>query len=449
MKVAVVGGGKLGTTITEALLGGNNEVTVIDSNPEKLQKLSDRYDIRPVEGNAIETGVLKEIDISSYDILISATDSDELNMVICRFAKELGCPQVIARVRAPEHVAQEDFIKRSMNIDYVVNPDMACAQEIYNYLTQKYSLTGGKLVTGKTAILECGAEKLPGLAGNALKDLGHRLEGVLIAAISRNGKIIVPNGSTVLEPADTLYIIGTEKRINEIGAKVRRGREHTSVRRVMLAGGGKTGFYLARMLSNAGISVKIIERDRERCEYLSGQLEEALVLNGDATDTSLLAEENLQGMNAFVAVTGFDEENLLLSLIAKRSGVEDVVTKVSRNSYGSLTESLGVDMIINPMEMCASNILRYIEKEGIVIFSKIIQGQAEFVEIFAERNMILTEKPLSALQLPPGVLIASVHRGNDVIIPKGDTHISAGDRVMILSLLSSTALLESLLKKRR
>ncbi len=448
MKVAVVGAGKLGTTITEALLGGKNEVTVIDSNGEKLQRLSDRYDIRPVEANAIETGVLRDINISSYDILISATDSDELNMVICRFAKELGCHQVIARVRAPEHVAQEEFIKKSTNIDYVVNPDMACAAEIYNYLTQKYRLSGGKLVTGKTAILECEVERLQGLEGKALKDLGDRMNGVLIAAISRNGKIIVPNGSTVLSAGDTLYIIGMEKRINEIGAKVRRGKEHTGVKRVMLAGGGKTGFYLARMLSSSGISVKIIEKDRERCEYLSEQLEEALILNGDATDTGLLAEENLQSMNAFVAVTGFDEENLLLSLIAKRNGVEDVVTKISRNSYGSLTEHLGVDMIINPMEMCAASILRYIEREGIVIFSKIIQGQAEFVEIIADGTMVLTEKPLAELDLPAGVLIASVHRGNEVIIPKGSTRILAHDRVLILSLLSSTVSLEALLKRR-
>ncbi|MBR0138658.1 MAG: Trk system potassium transporter TrkA [Firmicutes bacterium] len=448
MKVAVVGAGKLGTTITEALLGGKNEVTVIDSNSEKLQKLGDRYDIRPVEANAIETGVLRDINIGSYDILISATNSDELNMVICRFAKELGCHQVIARVRAPEHVAQEEFIKKSMNIDYIVNPDMACATEIYNYLTQKYSLSGGKLVTGKTAILECDVESLPGLAGKALKDLGDRMNGVLIAAVSRNGKIIIPNGSTVLMGGDTIYIIGIEKRINEIGAKVRRGREHTGIKRVMLAGGGKTGFYLARMLSASGISVKIIERDRKRCEYLSEQLGEALVLNGDATDTGLLAEENLQSMNAFVAVTGFDEENLLLSLIAKRNGVEDVVTKISRNSYGSLTESLGVDMIINPMEMSAASILRYIEREGIVIFSKIVQGQAEFVEIIADGSMALTEKPLSSLQLPNGVLIASIHRSGEVIIPKGSTQIMNGDRVLILSLLSSTVSLEALLKRR-
>lgn len=449
MKIAIVGAGKLGTIFTQALLGGENEVTVIDFSEERLQKLSDRYDIRPVEGNALQIEVLKDINIQNYDVLIAATESDEMNIVICRFAKDLGCPKVVARIRTPEHVAQEDFIRRSMNIDYIINPDMACAKEIFNYLTQKYSLAGGKLVSGRTAILEIEAEYFPALIDKPLKETGSSLKDVLIAALSRSGKIIVPNGNTIIQKGDILYIIGLEKIINKIESSLHKSsKQHTNVKRVMLAGGGKTGMYLARMLSSSGLSVKIIEADRSRCEYLSQQLEEVLVLNGDATDTSLLEEENISSMDAFVAATGFDEENLLLSLIAKRYGVEDVVTKVSRNSYAPLTESLGVDMIINPLEICASTLLRFIEKEGIVIFSQIIQGQAEFVEIMAERSMILTQMPLAYLKLPPGVLIASIYRGNDVIIPKGDTQILPGDRVIVLSLLSSAPALEALLKRK-
>lgn len=449
MKIAIVGAGKLGTIFTQALLGGENEVTVIDFSEERLQKLSDRYDIRPVEGNALQIEVLKDINIQNYDVLIAATESDEMNIVICRFAKDLGCPKVVARIRTPEHVAQEDFIRRSMNIDYIINPDMACAKEIFNYLTQKYSLAGGKLVSGRTAILEIEAEYFPALIDKPLKETGSTLRDVLIAALSRSGKIIVPNGNTIIQKGDILYIIGLEKIINKIESSLHKSsKQHTNVKRVMLAGGGKTGMYLARMLSSSGLSVKIIEADRSRCEYLSQQLEEVLVLNGDATDTSLLEEENISSMDAFVAATGFDEENLLLSLIAKRYGVEDVVTKVSRNSYAPLTESLGVDMIINPLEICASTLLRFIEKEGIVIFSQIIQGQAEFVEIMAERSMILTQMPLAYLKLPPGVLIASIYRGNDVIIPKGDTQILPGDRVIVLSLLSSAPALEALLKRK-
>ncbi|MCF0150719.1 MAG: Trk system potassium transporter TrkA [Firmicutes bacterium] len=449
MKIVIVGAGKLGTIFTQALLSSEHEVTVIDISEERLQKLTDRYDIRPVEGNAVQIEVLKDINIQNYDVLISTTESDEMNIVICHFAKGLGCPRVVARIRAPEHVAQEDFIRRSMNIDYIINPDMACAKEIANYLTQKYSLAGGKLVSGRTAILEIEIDLLPMLIDKALKDIGSDLKDVLIAAVSRNGKIIIPNGSTILKAGDTLYIIGLEKIISEIEARIRKsGRKNTKVKRVMLAGGGKTGLYLAKLLSQSGLSVKIIETDRARCELLSQQLDEVLVLNGDATDTSLLEEENISSMDAFVAVTGFDEENLLLSLIAKRYGVEDVVTKVSRNSYAPLTESLGVDMIINPLEICSSTLLRFLEKEGSVIFSKIIQGQAEFVEIVAESSMILTQMPLAYLKLPTGVLIASIFRGNDVIIPKGDTQVLPGDRVLMLSLLSSTADLQALLKRK-
>ena len=200
------------------------------------------------------------------------------------------------------------------------------------------------------------------------------------------------------------------------------------------------------MLSDFGAAVKIIEVDRARCEWLSAKLNGVLVLHGDATDTSLLRDENMDDMDAFVAATGFDEENLLLSLTAKQHNVDEVVAKISRKSYASLTETLGVSMIINPVDMCASNILRFIQKDGIVIFSQLIQGQAEFIEVWAERGMPLTEKTLLDLDIPEGVIIAAIHRGDDVIIPSGRTKVQVGDRVIILSLLSSVPKLEGLLK---
>ena len=201
------------------------------------------------------------------------------------------------------------------------------------------------------------------------------------------------------------------------------------------------------MLSDFGSSVKVIEIDLPRCEYLSANLNDVLVLNGDATDPTLLAEENISGMDAFVACTGFDEENLLLSLVAKKNNVKKVITKISRNSYSELTGQLGLDMIINPLEISAASILRFIEREGRVVFSKIIQGQAEFVEIVAEEGMPITSSTLANLRLPEGVLIAGVKRGGISIIPGGSTQIAPGDSVIILSLLSSTASLEALLTK--
>ena len=440
MKVAIVGAGKLGCAITEALLGGGNEITLIDKDESLIQKVSSRYDILTVAANAKRVDVMEELKIWDYDLLIAATDQDDRNIVICSFAKELGCPQTIARVRSPEHVEQLEFIMKTQRIDHIVNPDLACAQEIYKYLTEKYTLKDGQFLADGVTILEFKIDKIPALVDTQVRDLPGILPSVLIAAVSRGGKIIVPNGSTKLLAGDTLYLIGQEQQIKDIS------KGYTDLKRVMIAGGGKTGYFLAKMLSDFGAAVKIIEVDRARCEWLSAKLNGVLVLHGDATDTSLLRDENMDDMDAFVAATGFDEENLLLSLTAKQHNVDEVVAKISRKSYASLTETLGVSMIINPVDMCASNILRFIQKDGIVIFSQLIQGQAEFIEVWAERGMPLTEKTLLDLDIPEGVIIAAIHRGDDVIIPSGRTKVQVGDRVIILSLLSSVPKLEGLLK---
>jgi trk system potassium uptake protein len=449
MKVAVVGAGKLGMTVTEAMLGGGNEVTLIDKDEALIQKVSARLDIFTLAANGKRTEILKQIKIWEYDLLVAATEGDEKNIVICSFAKQLGCPQVIARVRAPEHVEQIDFIKKTMNIDYIVNPDMACATEIYKYLIEKYTLADGCYTADGVSILEFKVDKLPDLINREIRETSSLLGSLLITAISRNGKIIIPNGTTRLETGDNAYVIGLERPIKDLADMVHEKQRYTDLERVMIAGGGKTGYYLAKKLDDFGIGVKIIELSRERCEYLTDMLSNVLILHGDATDPNLLREENLDEMDAFVAVTGFDEENLLLSLMAKQHGIEDVVAKVSRKSYAALIETLGVSMVLNPMDMCATDILRYIQKSGILIFSQLIQGQAEFIEIWAERGMPLTEKPLWELELPEGVIIAAIHRKNKIIIPDGNTRIEDDDRVMILSLLSSIPSLEGLIKQTR
>ncbi|HPF18319.1 MAG: Trk system potassium transporter TrkA [Bacillota bacterium] len=447
MKVAVVGAGKLGMTITEALLGGENEVTLIDKDEALVQKVASRLDILTVTANAKRIDIMKEIRIWEYDLLVSVVDEDEKNIVICSFAKRLGCPQVIARVRSPEHVEQIDFIKKVMNIDYIVNPDMACASEIYKYLVEKYTLADGCYTADGVSILEFKADKIPELINKEIRHTAKILGNMLVGAISRSGKIIVPNGLTVLEAGDTVYVIGLERKVKDLAKEVHEEKRYTDLTRVMIAGGGKTGYYLAKKLSDFGVAVKIIELDRARCEYLTDRLNNVLVLHGDATDPNLLHEENLEEMDAFVAVTGFDEENLLLSLLAKQQNIEDVVAKVSRKSYAALIETLGVNMTINPMDMCATNILRYIQKSGIVIFSQLIQGQAEFTEIWAEKGMPITGKTLAELEIPEGVIIAAIHRNNEIIIPSGITKIQDEDRVVILSLLSSVPLLEALIKQ--
>lgn len=449
MKVAIIGAGKLGTKVATALLGGDHAITVIDVNEEKLNKISQQMDVLTVVGNGLSIKLLESCGINKFDFLIATTDSDENNIVIASFAKKLGCSKVIARVRDPEHMKQIDFIKENMSIDHVVNPDLAITLEIYKYLVEKYTLTNGIFSSGKVSLVQFSVRRFSRVIGMNMIEVRKLLPNMLIVAISRNGKIIIPHGKTTIEKGDTLYVIGERSEIHELHNRVYERGKYTNLQKVMIIGGGKTGFYLAEKLSEFGIAVKIIEKSKERCYYLSTHLEDVMILHGDATDTNLLEEENIDEMDAFVTATGFDEENLLLALMAKKRGIEDVISKVSRQSYKTLIEQMGIDMALNPLDIVTSTILRYVQGSKKIISSLLIQGQAEIMEIIASNNMQFANKPLCELDLPDGVLIAAIHRGNQVIIPDGNTSILENDKVTIFCLLSDITEIEALFKPKR
>lgn len=446
MKVAIVGAGKLGMKVANALLGGDHAVTIIDTDENLLQRVSSHIDVLTVTANAKEIKALKSINISSYDFLITATGNDETNLVIAAFAKKLGCGRVIVRVRDPEHMQQIQFIKDLMDIDYIINPDLEITNEIYKYLVEKYTLSNGIYSTGKIALLEFHAYKMSKLVDLPITKFSTVLPKMLVVAISRNGKIIIPHGGDVIENDDSLYVVGEKNSIQQLSKKVHERGKYTDLQKVMIMGGGKTGFYLAEKLSEFGVSVKIVERDKQRCFYLSTHLNDVMVLNGDATDLQFLEEENLDSMDAVVTATGFDEDNLLLALTAKRHGVEDVIAKVSRTSYAEIISAMGVDMALNPLDIVTSIILRLVQGKKKVLSSQLIQGQAEIMEVYATPHMNIIGGHLKDLHLPKSILIAAIHRGDEVIIPNGDTIIEEDDRMLLLSLLSDITTTEKLLK---
>ncbi|MCL1982919.1 MAG: Trk system potassium transporter TrkA [Clostridiales bacterium] len=446
MKIAIVGAGKLGLKIAEACLGGNHSVTVIDKDEDVLQKLTLHMDIMIVSANPKQIQVLKDLNISSYDYLIAVTDRDEKNIVIASFAKKMGCPKVIARIRDPEHMHQFDFIKDTMGIDYIVNPDRSITMEIYKYLVEKYTLSDGIFSSGNIALLEFSSNRMKSLIGLQMTDFKKYLPNMLAVALSRSGKVIIPNGETVIQKDDGLYVVGEKGPILALNSKVHEKGKYTNIRRVMIVGGGKTGHYLAAALSEFGVSVKIIEISKARCHYLSTHLDNVMILHGDATDVDLLEEEGIDEMDAFITVTGYDEENLLLALMAKNYGVEDIIAKISRDNYIDLIGSMGVNMALNPLDIVTAHILRYIQGSKRVLSSQLIQGQAEIVEIVAASHMNLMSKPLKHLKLPTGILIAAIHRGSTEIIPDGNSVIQEGDRVIIVCLLSELPELEKYLR---
>lgn len=448
MNIAIVGAGKLGRKVATALLGGNYEITMIDKNEEKLQKVANQMDLMTINADAREISVLKNMGIEDFQYLLAATDNDEANIVIASFAKKLGCRRVIARVRDPEHMNQFFFIKEKMGIDSIVNPDLAITLEIHKYLAEKYTLNNGIFTSGKIALTEFYARHYPRVIGLTMPQIKDLFPNMLVAAISRKGKVIIPHGNDDIHREDILYVIGEKDEILELNKKVHVKGKYTNLRKVMIVGGGKTGFYLAEKLSEFGAAVKLVEKSKERCYYLSTHLKNVMVLHSDGTDVGFLEEENFDDMDAFVSCTGYDEENLLLALTAKQHNIEDVISKVSRESYKELIERMGVDMVLNPLDITASNILRFIQGTKKIISSTLIQGQAEIMEIVAHSHMKMIDKPLSELNLPNGMLIAAIHRGEQVIIPKGDTKIRWNDRVILISLLKEMADLENLIKNK-
>ena len=447
MKIAVIGAGKLGSSITEMLSGGGHEITLMDYSDSAIRRAQNTSDIMTIRADARVAHSLTDMNIRTYQLLIAVTDSDETNIFIASMAKKLGCPMVVARIRGPEHVDQLAFICESFGIDYAVSPDLTCAEEIYKFLTRRGGMEQEGFAIGEAEIVEFEISRFPGLTGKQVKDVSGQLEGMLIAAVSRNGKIIIPNGSTGLCENDSLFVLCLKEQAAALRSRLQSGGRKEKLRRVMIAGGGRTGYFLAKMLSEVGVSVKIIEMDRERCTYLAEKLENALILHGNAQDANLLLDENLGGMDAFVAATGMDETNILLSIMAQQQRVPNVVAKVSRNDFASLSGVIADTMLVNLVDMCTSAILKYAEKQEVILSSRMIQGQAEFVEVRAEEGMPLTEKPLRELGVPGGVLIATVQRGSELMIPTGNTRIQPGDKVILLSLLSSTGSVEALLSR--
>ncbi|SHJ87686.1 trk system potassium uptake protein TrkA [Geosporobacter subterraneus DSM 17957] len=448
MRVIIVGAGKLGYKLAEALLNGDTHVIMMDTDAKVLERINDHLDVLTIKASGLQLEALKELNIHTCDLIIAVTSSDETNMIICSMAKKLGCRRAIARIRNPEYAQQLDFFKNEMKIDHVVNPELAVSNEIIRYLLKRYALYTEEFAKGKVCMFDFSMNNLPDFIGKKLSELKD-IQGMLIVAIERDGEIIIPYGATTLEHNDTIYVIGKKDCISQLAKMCKGSIERKFVRRVMVLGGGKIGYYLAEKLMALGVHVKLIEQDKERCKYLSEHLPNTLVIHGDGTDINLLDEEDMASMDAFVGVTGFDEENLLMSLMAKQAGVEKVIAKVSRTNYVHVIEKLGIDVALNPVNITASEILKFIRGGRVVSVSLLLRGQAEVTEVIAKERMQIVGKPICELELPKGIIIGAIVRQGRVLIPDGRSVIQANDRLVIFCLQSEITALEMFLNPHR
>ena len=307
MDIAIIGVGKLGVKVCEALSEGNHAITLMDTNVDLLDRLSQQYDVMTVNDDGRDIGALQSVGIGNFDYVITASGSDETNMIAGRFAKAMGAKCVIARVRDPEYMKQYDFVRGAMGVDHLVNPDYAITMEIYKYLVDKYSLEGGIFTSGKISLIEFDAKKKPELIGKSMPEFRALYPNMLVAAISKKGKVIIPHGEDIIEEEDSIYLVGEKTEIESLNESVKEKRQSTDVQKVMIIGGGKTGFYLAQKLADYGARVKLVEESKERCQYLSTRVNNVMIINGDGTDIDLLEEENLDDTLDFIKTKWFDK----------------------------------------------------------------------------------------------------------------------------------------------
>jgi len=438
MKIIIIGDGKVGYSLAEHLSQEDHDVTIIDKDPEALRKASESLDVMCVRGNGVSTRIMMEAGIKTADLLIAATSSDEMNMVCALTGKKLGAKHTVARIRDPEYANELSVLKAELGLDLVINPEQAASREIGRLLRFPPATDVEHFAKGRIEFIEIRTNHNMPIIGIPLKDLPSRIAGnILIGAVERGDEVIIPNGDFVIKSGDILYIVGKPSDINEFCKQI--GLLTQKIKNVMVVGGGRVAHYLALLLRQIDMKVKIIEIDRERCIELSEMLPDALIINGDGTDQAFLESENLCDMDAFVALTVRDEENLISALLAKQCGVKKVIAKITRINNPAVYTVLGVDSIVNPKLITANYILRFVRGLNSALNNpantvyKIINGKAEVLEFTATKSLRFLNIPLKNLRLVNGVIIGAIARKNEIIIPHGDDCVRLGDNVLVIA----------------
>lgn len=438
MNIIIVGCGKVGSALTEQLANENHNVTVIDVDGEIVQDVSSGSDVRGVAGNGASYLIQQEAGIQTADLMIAVTHSDELNLLCCLIAKKAGNCPTIARVRSPIYNNEIDFIKEGLGLAMVINPEYAAAIEMSRVLRRRSAIEITPFAKGKVELQKFRISEQSVLCGMPLSYISSKLHcDILICTVERGDDVVIPDGSFVLQAHDRVSFVASPHSASAFFKKI--GIGSSAVKSCMIIGGGTVAYYLASQLLSAGVKVKIIDQNKERCEELSILLPKAIIVCGDATDQRLLVEEGMPYVDAFVAATGLDEENILLSLLAQTKSDAKTVTKVTRINYDKVIESLELDSTINPKEITADSIIRYVRAMQNSIggnmesLYRIIEGKAEAMEFKITEPSELTSAPLQNLHLRKNILIGCISRGGKVIIPRGQDQIRVGDTIVVVS----------------
>ncbi len=439
MNIIIVGDGKVGYTLADHLSKEDHNITIIDKNEEALRKADETLDVMCVKGNGARASILLEADIEKADLVIAATSKDELNMLTCFTAKKLaGNVKTIARIRDPEYYEEFTVLSHTMGIDMVINPEFTAAQEIANILQFPSAMNIEHFFGGKERLVEFRVMEGDLLAGAKLSRISGKLpRNMLFVAVERDGEPYIPNGDFIFQPNDRIYVMGQLIGITSLFRLL--GRNIQRINSVLIIGGGRTSYYLTKVISKLGMNVKIIEIDPKKSIKLAESIEEAMIIQGDGTDTEVLDSENLDQIDAFITMTGRDEENLITAMYALEKGVDKVIAMTTRMNLPNVINKLGLDCIVDPKRITANHIIGYVRgmqnSKGSIIDAlyKIMDGKAEVISFIANSSTHFLNIPLKELNLKKDLIIACILHRSVITIPHGNESIQSGDKVLIVT----------------
>lgn len=438
MQIIVVGCGKVGRSIVAQLSKEDNNVTVIDTNAQIIRNISTNYDVMGIVGNGSSFTILDQADLAHADMIIAVTERDEVNLLTCVIAK-LNNDKIhtVARVRSPQYAGELNKLQKGLNLTMTINPEMEAAKEISRLLNFPSAIEIFSFARNRIDLLRFRVPPISVLVGRSLKDIADLTTNLLVCIIERNSNIMVPNGDTVIQQGDVLTIISMPRDAQIFFKKI--GVRTNKCKNVMIVGGGQLSFYLSKLLLNNHANVTIVEQDMKRCEELVDALPGVTVDCGDGTEKELLEEEHLENMDGFVACTGLDEVNAILSLYAMKHVTRKVITKVNHVDFGDVIEGLQLDSIVNPKELTAQKIVHYVRAAGnsmesnVETLYKLMNGRVEALEFLLEKESSIIGVKLVDLKLKPNVLIAGIVRDGKLIIPGGQDVFQVGDTVIVVT----------------
>ncbi len=438
MSIIIVGCGKVGSALVERLSGEGHDITIIDKDDGKIQAVTNMYDVMGVVGNGASYSVQVEAGIDTADLFIAVTDSDELNLLCCTVAKREGRCVTIARVHTPEYSKEAAFLKDKLGLEMIINPEYEAAKVMSRTLSLPMAEEVSSFAHGQVEMIKIRIPEGNTLDGLKVMDMGRDLtSNVVICAVEREREVFIPSGQFILRAGDLVSFVATRKDARTFLSKI--GFKTGQVRDALIVGGGKDAYYLADLLIRSGIQVSIIERDVKKCEDLSILLPKAIIINDDGTNEEVLKEAGLNTIQAFIPLTGMDEENIILSMYAKQVSDAKVITRIARNNFKSIVNNLDLGSVIFPKYIISEAIVAYVRAKknsmdcNIETLYHIFGSRAEAIEFIVENETAVTGKKLSELKLKNNLRIAYIRRHSNIIFPGGDDEIKVGDAVMVVT----------------